>query len=290
MDIMLEGEMNGIELSQKINQKHDIPIIYCSAYNDIETVDQAVLTNPYGYILKPIDDRELRATIKIALYKQEMTRKLQKSEERLQFALEASGDTVWDWNIADNKIIYSEQWKNFVEDVAEWQGTPIDKWKEYIHLNDFSEIRKKIEYHLQDQTDIFTAEYRIITDTGQIIWVLNKAKVMQRDENNEPVRMLGTISDIRERKRIEQSIVQSEKKYRTLVETISEGLAIVDDNEQFLYANQAANDKYNLYPQIAENAGLKIVNTYKRPVLNRTEKDKSAYSEIIFHMKEKASG
>lgn len=48
-----------------------------------------------------------------------------------------------------------------------------------------------------------------------------------------------------------------------------------------------ANDKYNLYPIIAEKSGMKIVNQYKRPVLNRTEKDKGAYSEIIFHLKEK---
>ena len=48
-----------------------------------------------------------------------------------------------------------------------------------------------------------------------------------------------------------------------------------------------ANDKYNMYPTIAENAGMKIVNQFKRPVLNRTEKDKGAYSEIIFHLKEK---
>ena len=46
-----------------------------------------------------------------------------------------------------------------------------------------------------------------------------------------------------------------------------------------------ANDKYNLYPDIAEKAGMKIVNKYKRPVLNRTERDKGAYSEIIFHLK-----
>lgn len=55
---------------------------------------------------------------------------------------------------------------------------------------------------------------------------------------------------------------------------------LVDDYEIFLVAN----DKYNMYPIIAENAGMKIVNRYKRPVLNRTEKDKSAYSEIIFHL------
>jgi hypothetical protein len=48
-----------------------------------------------------------------------------------------------------------------------------------------------------------------------------------------------------------------------------------------------ANDKYNLYPTIAKNVGMKIFNQYKRPVLNRTEKDKNPYSEIIFHLKEK---
>jgi len=56
---------------------------------------------------------------------------------------------------------------------------------------------------------------------------------------------------------------------------------MVDDFNVFLVAN----DKYNLYPQIAQNAGMRIVNTYKRPVLNRTEKDKNPYSETIFHLK-----
>ena len=56
---------------------------------------------------------------------------------------------------------------------------------------------------------------------------------------------------------------------------------LTDDFDVFLVAN----DKYNMYPTIAENAGMKIVNQFKRPVLNRTEKDKGAYSEIIFHLK-----
>ena len=56
-----------------------------------------------------------------------------------------------------------------------------------------------------------------------------------------------------------------------------------DDYNVFLVAN----DKYNLYPEIADLAGMKIVNRYKRPVLNRVEKDRSAYAEIIFHLKEK---
>jgi hypothetical protein len=55
---------------------------------------------------------------------------------------------------------------------------------------------------------------------------------------------------------------------------------LTEDSNIFLVAN----DKYGLYPKIAKKAGLKIINEFRRPVLNRTEKDKSAYSEIIFHL------
>ncbi|CAK0778379.1 Modification methylase MjaII [Gammaproteobacteria bacterium] len=71
-----------------------------------------------------------------------------------------------------------------------------------------------------------------------------------------------------------------------------QGISKVLNNNKRILANGydiflVANDKYNLYPTIAENAGMKIVDQFHRPVLNRTEKDKGAYSEIIFHLKEK---
>ena len=71
-----------------------------------------------------------------------------------------------------------------------------------------------------------------------------------------------------------------------------EGIAqVLNNSKQFLKKNYdvflVANDKYNMYPTIAEKSNMKIVNQYKRPVLNRTEKNKSAYSEKIFHLKEK---
>ena len=77
--------------------------------------------------------------------------------------------------------------------------------------------------------------------------------------------------------------IEAKKSY---VEGISDVLLnckkyMVDDFDVFLVAN----DKWNLYPQIAEKVGMKIINQFKRPVLNRTERDKSPYSEIIFHLK-----
>lgn len=71
-----------------------------------------------------------------------------------------------------------------------------------------------------------------------------------------------------------------------------EGIAqVLNNSKQYLQNDYdiflVANDKYKMYPLIAEKSGMKIVNQYKRPVLNRTEKDKAAYAEIIFHLKEK---
>ena len=65
--------------------------------------------------------------------------------------------------------------------------------------------------------------------------------------------------------------------------------AVLSNSKKFLKKDYniflVANDKYNLYPKIAQLAGMKIVNQFKRPVLNRTEKDKNAYAEIIFHLR-----
>jgi hypothetical protein len=78
---------------------------------------------------------------------------------------------------------------------------------------------------------------------------------------------------------------QAQKDYATGISNVLTNCKrfLADDFNIFLVAN----DKYNLYPQIAESADLQIVNQYRRPVLNRTERDKQAYSEIIFHLKEK---
>jgi len=81
-------------------------------------------------------------------------------------------------------------------------------------------------------------------------------------------------------------------KGREARETYVKGITEVLNNcKKYLAENYdifiVANDKFNLYPKIAELSGMKIVNTYKRPVLNRSERDKGAYSEMIFHLKEK---
>jgi len=72
MDIVLQGEMDGIEAATRIRSRFDIPVIYLTSYSDKETMERAKGTEPYGYILKPFDESKVDTTIKMALLKHKM--------------------------------------------------------------------------------------------------------------------------------------------------------------------------------------------------------------------------
>jgi CheY-like chemotaxis protein len=69
MNITLKGEMDGIAAAEQIRDRFDTPVVYLTTYVDDQTVERAKVTEPFGYLLKPLEERELRTTIKIALYK-----------------------------------------------------------------------------------------------------------------------------------------------------------------------------------------------------------------------------
>ncbi len=94
MDIRLLGEMDGIEAAFFITEQVNIPIVYLTAHGDEETLARAKLTTPFGYLIKPFSERELRITIEIALYKYEIQQKLVNNEQWLTTILHSVGDGV----------------------------------------------------------------------------------------------------------------------------------------------------------------------------------------------------
>src|SRR6056297_308342 len=81
MDIKLSGTMSGIETSQIIKDTLDIPVIFLTAHSDIHTIEQAKLTEPYGFLLKPHRINEVNSMIKTALHKHQIENKLRESEK-----------------------------------------------------------------------------------------------------------------------------------------------------------------------------------------------------------------
>jgi two-component system, cell cycle sensor histidine kinase and response regulator CckA len=82
MDIRLNGRADGIAAAQEIRTRLRLPIVFLTAYADEDTLTRARVTEPFGYVLKPFDERELRTVIEMALYKQEAERRLRASEEK----------------------------------------------------------------------------------------------------------------------------------------------------------------------------------------------------------------
>lgn len=94
MDIVLQGEMDGIETAKQIRSRFNIPVVYLTAYSDEKILERAKITEPFGYVIKPFNERELRINIEIALYKHKMERELKESERWLAATLKSLGEAV----------------------------------------------------------------------------------------------------------------------------------------------------------------------------------------------------
>jgi PAS domain S-box-containing protein len=94
MDIRLKGAVDGVQAAEHIRARFDIPVVYVTAYADEETLQRAKVTEPYGYILKPFEARELHSAIEMALYKHQTEKKLKESERWLATTLSSIGDAV----------------------------------------------------------------------------------------------------------------------------------------------------------------------------------------------------
>jgi PAS domain-containing protein len=94
MDIRLKGSIDGIEAAAQIRSRFQIPVVYLTAYTDEETLNRAKLTQPYGYILKPFESRDLCTTIEVALYNYQMEQQRRERERWLATTLKSIGDAV----------------------------------------------------------------------------------------------------------------------------------------------------------------------------------------------------
>jgi PAS domain S-box-containing protein len=104
MDIRLENGMDGIEAAEQIRAQLDIPVVFLTAYADQATLARAKITEPFGYILKPFEERELQSTIEIALYRHKAEQRLRDSERRYRSLVDNSQGLIWTHDL-DGKVL-----------------------------------------------------------------------------------------------------------------------------------------------------------------------------------------
>ena len=122
---------------------------------------------------------------------------LQSSEETLEMVLEGSQQGFWDWNIETGTVVRNERWANMLgyKTIKDFEDNT-DSWTDNIHPDDRDAAWAAINDHLEGRTPVYKIEYRMLTSSGEYIWILDQAKIVKRDAAGKPLRMCGTHTDI----------------------------------------------------------------------------------------------
>lgn len=207
MDVVLRGKLDGVVAAEQIRSRFNIPVVYLTAYSDDKTLERSKITEPYGYILKPFEERELHTTIEMALYKHKMESRLRESERWLATTLKSIGDAVI---ATDNKGCMT-----FMNPVAEaltgWgQEEAIGKDLKDI----FNIINEKTREAVEDPVTKVLREGAIIGLANHSILIAKDGIETPIDDSAAPIKddkgnVIGVVlvfRDITERRQAEEQV------------------------------------------------------------------------------------
>jgi len=163
---------------------------------------------------------------------------LRASKELWQFALEGAGDGVWEYNFQSKKAFFSKKYKSMLGYGDENFANDPDEWLSRIHSDDLPKILETDEAYFSGEINSHQREYRILHKNGNYIWVLDRGMIVNRTPDGLPERIIGTHSDITERKLSEQALINKEEKYRNIITNMNLGLLEVDNDGYIQFANQ----------------------------------------------------
>jgi PAS domain S-box-containing protein len=268
LDIYMPGR-DGYEVCQhlKANPKtREIPVIFLSAIHEPLDKVRAFEAGGADYITKPYHLQELRVRVEHQLHmchlqyqlhqqneqltrqnqqlqaeiqrRQQLEQDLRDSEQRWKLAVEGSHDGIWDWDIRANQIFRSPRWKTMLGYAEDEVGSHYEDWINLIHPEDVDLVIDAIQSHLQDKMSEFNIEYRLRCKDGHYKWMQSRGQALW-DDQGHPVRLIGSQTDISDRKQWEDTLAWERAFLQRLINAIPDFIFYKDCQGRYLGCNQA---------------------------------------------------
>jgi PAS domain S-box-containing protein/putative nucleotidyltransferase with HDIG domain len=151
--------------------------------------------------------------------------KIIESEERLRLSLEAANDGIWDWNILTGSAFFSPRCYTMLGYIDKEFPPTFELWQNIFDPDDIDKVKEAIKENLKSGKKC-VVEVRARTKTGEWRWIEIRGMVVERDDNGRAIRMVGTHSNITERKESEDNLIESEERYRMAIECSNDGIVI----------------------------------------------------------------
>jgi PAS domain S-box-containing protein len=168
-----------------------------------------------------------------------MLEALMESEERLQLALTSAYDGWWEWNDADDSMLLSPSLMTMLGLLSNGESISTQRWIERVYTDDQRLLREVWLDALRDKLPVIDVEYRIQNWSGEWKWIQVRGKVVTRSAEGRALRVIGTVTDVTERKQSEAALRESEARYRLIAENVNDLISRHTIRGDYLYASPA---------------------------------------------------
>ena len=155
--------------------------------------------------------------------------RMKEAENRWRFAIEGAQDGLWDWDAQSDKVYFSDQWKRMLGFEPDEIDDTLQEWKDRVHPDDMDKVLAELTPHLEGKTDHYENTHRVLCKDGTYKWVLDRGKVVSRDEQGNPLRVVGTHTDMTEQRATQEELHQIVSEQRTIFDNAGVGIALVKD-------------------------------------------------------------
>jgi two-component system sensor histidine kinase UhpB len=193
------------------------PIIVFSGLSSVEIAVESISVGAQDYLIKgEFDEKLLAKSVQYGIERKRTTEKLRESNERYEFVNKATQDTVWEWNLHTNEIIWSHGISAVFGYLADEIRKGYDWWYENIHPSDKERVGNKLQYYIKNNIEKWEDEYRYRTASGLYKYVLDRGYVLF-NASGKPFRMIGAMTDLTEKKELEEELIAQQLKQQKII-------------------------------------------------------------------------